>query len=147
MTPTVSETSVTLRPVAPADEPLVFSSWLRSYRTAPAVAQVRGPVYFANQRRVIERILLRAQVLVACSPSEPTDVFGYAVCERTASGLVVHWLYVKHPFRRLGVAGRLLSAAGAGDVATIQHTHETDAGKRLAKRLGSVLNPYLAGAL
>ena len=140
-----AEPTFALRLGNAGDVPLICSSWLKSYRKAPAVAKLRGPVYFDSQRSVVERILGRASVAVACSQSDFADVYGYVVYESLAAGTVLHWLYVKQPFRGLGIARVLLSASGAPRAKSVQHSHETEKGRVLARALGSVLNPYLGG--
>lgn len=134
---------VALRSIVPSDVAFVFSTWLRSYRSA--AEKVSAAVYFQFQREAIERMLSRSRVLVACDPETRGHVLSYLVLESIGGVPVLHYAYTKAPFRRLGIAGSLLSAALAGAEFAPQHTHETPAGRKLIKRVGSTWNPYLGG--
>jgi GNAT superfamily N-acetyltransferase len=91
---------------------------------------------------IVHKVLYRPgiKILVAYHPDEPkeSDAYGYAVIEngmrfptrervgrRTekrmvdAPGPVVHYVYVKQLYRRVGIARALLVAAGVKDVGFI----------------------------
>ncbi len=95
-----------LRPAAKEDESLIFSSWLKSHRDSPTVSGVSNTVYYARFHDLIEAILSApdTQVTVACSPTDPEQIFGYSVRQ----GDVLHWVYVKHAFRKYGL-GKVLA--------------------------------------
>jgi GNAT superfamily N-acetyltransferase len=61
-------------------------------------------------------------------------------------GPVVHYLYVKEPFRRIGVASYLMRTAGVDLKADWSFTHKTAASTRITKRLApqATYNPLLA---
>ena len=130
--------SVAIRPIEPYETPLVYSSWLRSYRTAadPHVGQV---VFFKRHHELIESILSNPSTLVTVltADSSPGTVLGWA-CR---TGTTLHYVYVKEAFRRMGFGTQL---AGGFDT----HTHLTKYGKWLlvsrARKSGaeSVYDPY-----
>lgn len=111
---------VAFRPGEPGDRAFICSSWLRGHhregdwprrlgihRCAQAgygtVEDGRGCScckfshrrYFDEHGLVVERLLERAQVLVACNPERTTQIIGYIVF---GPG-VLHWVFVKEPFR------------------------------------------------
>lgn len=94
-----------------ADHPFIYNSWLKSFRTYSSWAtQVAPTIFFANHKMVIAKLLEEAGVLVACNPDLPDQIFGYAVFTQTGSNVtVLHYVYVKHPFRKMGVAGGLVA--------------------------------------
>lgn len=137
----------TLRALAADDLPFVFNSWLKSFRDAPAVQSIPNSIYFAGQHDRIDRILKSAGLAaaVACNPEDPTQIYGYIVAENATVGSVVHWVYVKHPFRGHGVARGLFAAvvgAGTGPV-PFYYTHRVKASDRLVRERAATFNPYL----
>lgn len=132
---------VVYRPLVADDVPFVFSSWLKSYREE--MRDVPGKVYFHHHQALIQKLLEKAAVYVAANAEDPSQILGYLACQNIRGVLVVHYLYVKAPFRNHGIASSLLQRARAG-VVGIQHSHQTDAGARLMKHVSSVFNPYLA---
>lgn len=134
-----------IREVEEADVPFIFSSWLKSYREAYAVRFISNTVYYAQHHAAIERVLRRAGsfVLVCCDKDDPSQIFGYAVCEKTTSGGVFHWVYCKHPFRGFGIARALEQTAAALMEGPISYTHCTRAMESISKRRDWVYQPYL----
>lgn len=132
----------------PADARLIYDSWLRSQWQLDARHKMTRAVFFPMQRSRIERLLQRSSVVVAYHRAEASEALGYIVLEanHALSTAAVHWLYVKQPYRRLGVARQLICAVQALTGATfLQHTHKSDArAKKLAQRFGSTFNPYAA---
>jgi hypothetical protein len=121
-----------IRPMSKADEPFAYSSWLKSFRDAPAVSGVSNTVYYKCHHDLVEAILSDPNTVahIACAPDDDSQIFGYIV----GSAGVCHWVYVKHPFRTFGLARDL--------VALIQpKVHTTKA--RPSSLIGnSVYNPY-----
>lgn len=139
-----------VRPMQAGDAGLVYDSWLKSYRAAKRQQVEADPAalfnarkYDSSQGQLIDRLLQRSAVIVLCSPSDESEVFGYVVFERLGTRAVLHWLYVKHPFRQLGFARRLFNAA-RGDCALTTHSHATPLGQVLAKKWGSSFYPQLS---
>lgn len=135
------------RRLALDDWAFVYSSWMRSYRAAAFA--ISNPVYYHHQRALIAQLLQRGLCLLVHNPEDAAQLLGFAAAEAVGGVCVLHYLYVKHPFRRLGVA-RALCLEAARQLHTAggyQHTHRTAAGKHLADTLPSTFNPYLTGGL
>jgi GNAT superfamily N-acetyltransferase len=112
----------------------IFSSWLRSYFESEWAPD---KVHMARHHDLISDLLLRSEVLVAHLPGEPDLFAGWICAERTA----IHYCYVKHPYRRDGVATRLLQSLTYGPQA---YTHP--AAKKImvaAARHGFHYDPYV----
>lgn len=134
-----------LRAFESADTAFLFSSWLKSYRDAPAVAGIPNSLYYAGQHALIERLLGQSAVIVACSSEDPSQIMGYGV-GRLSNGptghAALHWLYVKHPFRGFGIAKAIEGALVAG-ATTVSYTHRVKACDRLMRSRPYVFNPFL----
>lgn len=163
---------IVIRKPVPDDLNFILNSWLKSYRweawagvpreqfafckkcdkhpkCATCEREVRqsypsspihGDVYFKEQERLIYEINERSEILVACNVEEPDQVYGWVV----ASSGLLHYVYVKGPFRRFGIGGSLLDRAGVPKGSKATYTHRTRFVDRcLRSRLGE-FNPYLA---
>lgn len=86
----------------------VRKTWLREYadEAAPPVRLTFGPphIYDREHKYCLEAVLERGAVTIACRPSVSSGICGFAVTEDR----VVHFVYVKHRWRQLGVAKLLL---------------------------------------
>jgi GNAT superfamily N-acetyltransferase len=127
-----------LRQMDRGDESFVFATWLKSHRQSRFASVIPADAYFRGHHLVIERILARPSVraTVAHPVGERDTILGYSVSE----GSTIHWVYVKLPFRGLGIARALL-----GDIdvphATISHLTK-DAEKALLRWPCIIHNPY-----
>lgn len=121
------------------DLPLVFSSWLKSYRKHAATQGLSNDVYFSGQRELIARLLQRATVRLLVSVEDPSHIYGWACTELSGGLPVLHYVYVKQTYRRLGFARLLL-----GDLLTtpVAYSHLGEFTGKLAS--GSHFNPYKA---
>lgn len=99
-----------LRPMRASDESFVVSSWHRSYRDADFAAAPTRDAYYDTQRRVIDQCMLSGRVDVATWPDDDDHLLGFVA----HAGAVVHYVYVKEPFRRRGLGKALLEHVAQG---------------------------------
>lgn len=129
-----------IRPAAPTDVPFILNSWLRHYHEhGEGARHVPNDVYFSAQGHhgLVVKLLRESTVLVACTDDDQDAILGWACLAPP----VLHYVYVKAPFRRLGIGRALLSA---GPLDTV--THWTPAVRAWRERgHGYTYNPYLAG--
>lgn len=139
--------SLLLRKVIRADIPFITSSWLESFRNAPMVRGVPNSIYFSYHHKILEELLPRSIVLVACNPADTDQIVGYICAEVFDNCLVVHYVYVKQPLRRLGVAKKLLDTLLESEKpAAVQYTAKTPSIFDFEKQLKEqriIYNPYL----
>jgi GNAT superfamily N-acetyltransferase len=123
-----------------ADElKLVFDSWANSFRKSPWAGCIPNHLYDQVSREVQRSIMDRgARVLVAVTPIEGHEaefpevrrVMGYSVSEPERG--ILHFLYVKAPYRGIGV-GRALKQRTVIDFSAGQqwtYTFRTRASER-----------------
>ena len=55
---------------------------------------------------ILKKILTKCTLLVACDPDDPDVIWGYVAFD--AENPVLHFVYVKGAFRRMGIGTRLL---------------------------------------
>lgn len=118
-----------------ADElKFVFDAWSNSFRKSPWAGCIPNHLYDQVSRETARTILDRgAVVLVAVTPidgQEGRRVMGFVVVEPNRN--VLHFLYVKEMYRRLGIGRALLEAATAEFDPELDYTytHRTKASTR-----------------
>lgn len=143
MTATASiRDEVSLRPATQADLNFILSSWVKSYREH--AGDMPGPIYYEGQRNLVTTLLQRCGATIACDPDDPSAIFGYVVSEKRGPVVVVHYVYVKHTLRRLGIARQLLAEVGARGC---HYTHQTKIGRVIGKKMEAKFNPHLGVTL
>lgn len=119
---------VGFRAAVPDDEAIVFNAWLLAHRKhgdwPPRLSSQR---YFAEHKATIAQLIARSRMLVACNEQRPTQVLGFICWE----GATLHWLFVKQPFRRHGIARELLKLARLNDEPSIRCSHWTQRAEQL----------------
>lgn len=129
-----------LRQATPSDLNFIYNSWLKSYRNSPWAANVPSAVYFKIHHDLIEALIQRSSCVVACDSEDPDQILGFAIVEQRRDLKIAHYVYVKQPYRRIGVATTLLGVFGDIDFSS----HFTRSADKLARNVGAVFNPYLA---
>lgn len=105
-------TDYTLRAARPEDLNFILSTWLRNYRfSSPFAKNITNTVYYKWHEKLVKAILTRPStwVTVACDPTDTNVVYGYIVAE-TQDVNVLHYIYVKKPFRGFGIGKALMDA-------------------------------------
>lgn len=140
--------ALNIRPMDVEDHAFVFNSWMNSYRKGSKLAKsLDYPVYKAGQTDQITRLLLGSDTLIAANPEEPGQIFGYICFTEFEDLTALHWIYVKEPFRRFGIADAMIEAMKAGnnhaETSSIFATHTTHNWRWIAEKWGLRHNPYL----
>ncbi len=112
----MNQFSMSVRSIQPSDTSFIMNSWLKSYRyDSYFTKRITDTIFYKYHHVICTRILERptTQVLVACDPEDSNVIYGYLVYEKDAnsSKYVVHYGYVKGPFRTLGIVSTLLKAS------------------------------------
>lgn len=125
---------IRVRSLLESDKPLVFSTWLRSYRAhGEACRGVPSRRYYDAHHWLVERAMSRADWRVACDPECESSVFGWCCYESGAASDLLHYVYVKEKFMRYGLATLLTEPLGR----TCYYTHTTDVVREL-RRSGKI---------
>ena len=135
---------VQIRSMVPEDESFIYSSWLKSYRNSPNAANMPNQVFYDNHKRIIQNIINTAQVSIICSSEDSDHIFGFICWEPTDSNFdIYHYLYIKYPYRKMGLANYLFDSIGGNSGGTIVITHYNNNLRRKSTELGMIYNPYL----
>ncbi len=116
------------RPSSAEDFQLVLESWLGTWKTARAAGCIPNNMFDQVQTALIEQLLARGMKIDVITPSNrPQQVMGWIAYEadpKAPGKSLVHYLFVKAPFRRRGLANTLLRHVGNDDGRFV-YTHET----------------------
>ena len=153
----MSEPILKVRRGRQTDIPFISSSWLKSFRNGAFVRGIPNDLYFRFHRRIVAELLQRSLVAVLCEREDENQIVGWACAERSEEGaLLVHYVYVKHDFRRAGFAKALIDMLiESEDPVAIFYTHKTRAVMEYRERYQAegrvvdwplkewIYNPYL----
>jgi GNAT superfamily N-acetyltransferase len=129
---------VAIRAASPDEVPMIYDSWIESFRMSHAAGPIPMDMYRTLYREIIRRILTSDGVvaLVAANPEiERDNALGYIICHPASPPIVhvpiVHYVYVKAPFRRLGLARMLMLRAGVDPREEFVYTFKSRAASSL----------------
>ena len=116
----------------PADLNLIRASWFKSFAD-DRDTRIRRDVFDREQNTLIDRLLKAQLPIVVTLKAVPEEVLAW-VCR---SPDIVHYVYVKHAFRRQGIAKMLIRDAK-------YYSHETKSGHKLFAGSAVLFNPFTA---
>ncbi len=118
------------------DMPFIYNSWLISYGSSSGL-HISKDLYFREQQRLIEKLVGNPQVecLVACLPEYENQILGWVCRDRS----IIHYMYVKHPYRKLGIGRTMLNVLGSVKFLT----HHTRISTVICPKWKITYNPYL----
>lgn len=103
--------NVQVRDSKAEDIPLVFDSYLKSWRLSKWAGVISNNNYFEVQRTMLEDLLARGALLKVAHPEGHADIIlGWGLGEVKDGKQVVHYLFIKDSYVGLAVADRILDA-------------------------------------
>ncbi len=134
---------IRLRTATQEDVSFIFNSWLKSYRQSNFARSIANEVYFNEHHKVIEDLVRTNKVTVACSESDSNQLYGYIVAGTHEGFFVLHYIYVKHSFRAMGIGSMLLNSFEHDPSVASVCTHWNRVCDKLGPKYGMVYHPYL----
>lgn len=137
--PGAASKSLAFRDASDDDYPFVIDSWLRSFRTSfasgPLSRERSNDAYRGQIADVMSRP--KARTVVAYHPAVGSeslaDIYGWACCENPQ---VIHYVFTKQGFRRLGIARLVIAAAGVDLAKPYVYAFRTPVVTKIGHRLG-----------
>jgi ribosomal protein S18 acetylase RimI-like enzyme len=148
MGPTLTQPSaqcdlVRLRGYLHEDQACLAWGWLHSYRQSPWARLMHPTTYAKTHRVIIETLLAHArdekaptQLLVACDPQDEHTIYGFACGQKQLSRALLHYVWVKPPFRRQGIASLLVGEVlgnSPAETAPLVVSHASDQALRIVR--------------
>lgn len=97
--------NINIRDMVEEDRSFIFATWLLGLRHGNELyKEIKKESYFSKYKQVIELLLSRSTVKVACLIDDPDVVLGYVVYQ----GDKLHWVFVKKAWRKLSIASQLV---------------------------------------
>lgn len=113
-----------LRKPIPSDINFISDTWLKTYRfKSKWASRIIEGCFYAEHGKMVQRAFRHSVTIVACDPIEPSHIFGYLVGMNRPKADVLHYIYVKKPFRSSGVAADMVDSFQGQDY--LFNTHET----------------------
>ncbi len=140
----IGATPVRIRQATASDAAFIFSSWLKCMRGSSFAREITSTVYYAEQHKVIERLLKTCTVHVACDEANVDDIYGYICAENIDGIFVLHMVYVKHMYRNLGVGTLLLNSIEHNPEHAAIYTQHTPLAVRLSAKYRMTYSPYVS---
>lgn len=101
-------------------------------------------MYYTEHHKIIEKLLRTCEIFVACNDKDPGELYGWACGETRDNIFVLHYIYVKHTFRMIGVGKLILGQFAHNPEHAAIYTHHTKYADRLADKFRMFHNPYIA---
>jgi len=135
---------VEIRRARKSDIPFITSSWLKSNRYGYMVQSVPNTAYYYQHHKILEQVIPRSVVLVACNHEDPDQILGWMCAEVVDTAMVLHYVYVKKSFRKFGLATRLVETMRkVEDPPAIMTTHSNREVRDILEDKEIMYNPYL----
>lgn len=135
---------IKIRPATDQDVAFILNSWLKSYREHGPIAQhVSNTIYFASHHKILQKVIKRATTLVAVNENDDSQIYGYAVGERIEGHFVIHFVYVKQGFRKMGIATSLYNMFEHDRSSVGIFTHHTRMAEKMYMKYNLVYHPYV----
>jgi hypothetical protein len=116
----------TFREARTEDHAFILSTWLRGlYYGGPFFREIEKSSFFKHYQLIVKGILARSQIQIACLKEDHDVILGYAVTQEKNTDVILHWVFVKSAWRRVGLARDLIP----NTVSAV--THLTQVGKSL----------------
>lgn len=134
---------VNFRAPTQEDTSFIFNSWLKSYRSSNFAKDQCNTVYYENYKKIVSEILNRSMITIVCNPDDSNHLYGYIVFEYLpANNLLVHYVYVKHTYRKSNIAKKLIEKVrlSANPILASHHTNAC----RNSKSIIYIYDPYRA---
>ena len=118
-----------IRPYNPkTDESFVYSSWLKSYRNNKYFAHAMdNETYFQFHALIIDTLVKDNNLSILCSKDDEDQIYGF-ICNRP-DNKVIHFIYIKYPYRKMGLGKMLLNdtVGSLSDTTYVSHyNHHLD---------------------
>ena len=109
------EDLIEVRAAEESDLNFVIHSWLRSLRSyEPFYHSMVSGTYYKEHRKLINKALDRGHCLVVTPRNQPQILASYIVWENQAQDTIVHYIYTKNEYRKMGIGSLLMDTIQTG---------------------------------
>lgn len=112
-----------LRDATQDDLSFITSSWMQSYYPQ---SNLSFEDYKHYQNKLVKNILKNSINTVACDETDNNLIFGYIIHDMYINEPVIHYLYVKALYRRMGIAKALIGEVMGNNHEYYIYTHQPE---------------------
>lgn len=136
---------IIIREAQDKDLPFILNSWLVSYYAGSELDdKMESAIYFKEQTFVIHKAMnsLHSHFFVACLPDHQNQILAWVNFNHLHSA--INYIYVKHPYRKFGIASLLIAhCKKVGQAPELWATHYTRISKIVLPKWNLKYNPYI----
>lgn len=134
-------TEFKIRPPKPTDLNFIFSSFSKSMKNESDIGRAcKSSIFFTEFQKVIDLLLEKSAVIIACSPEEEDAIIAYLIF---SPGVAVHYVWVRPSCRRKNIAKDLITEAFP-EAKQVVYTLNTSDAKKIAKDYPELTyNPFI----
>jgi GNAT superfamily N-acetyltransferase len=135
---------IAIRPYRAADNGVVLGPWARQIRSLAPFTEMTTEEFNEHMHGVCCELIRRCTPLLAVHPDYSGQVFGWICSEIKRGQQILHFVYVRKPFRQMGIASALLDSVfpKLGE-APVFLTHPSKTMRYHKDRWRLHYNPYL----
>lgn len=124
---------IVLRDVIPEDINFIRATFLKgTYYGSEWTAAISKDVFFTQYAKVLDNLLLVANIKIACLSDAPDVILGYSIYHQN----ILHFVFVKKAWRLQGIANKLVPLG----ITTC--TAITKPGNAIRRKKGVDFNPF-----
>jgi hypothetical protein len=102
--------NIMLRAPTPDDTNFVIKSWMESSHASDFAVYIPDDIWYDKHKKVITNLIERSLISVLCDTEDPTHMLGFTVYEIIEDVLILHFLYIKYPYRNFGFSKQILQS-------------------------------------
>ena len=106
----LSEFPIKLRHAEKADEGFIYSTWLKSYRQSDWAKDMSNDVFFNTHKEIVMDLIEKATVMMIVDEEDDQHLIGYVCYETVGVHSLIHFVYVKFNYRKLGLLSAVISS-------------------------------------
>jgi GNAT superfamily N-acetyltransferase len=106
------------REICDSDRNFVLNSWQKGLYD-PQFGYLEYAHYSTIINPFLHEIMGRAHVLVVYDTTDPISIYGWCCYEEWEDEIVIHWMYVKKTYRKLGIGKLIFSVVNPKELIPI----------------------------
>jgi hypothetical protein len=134
---------IRLRPANEEDVNFIFNSWLKSFRNSAFARHIPNSIYYTEQHKLIEKLVKNFSVIIACNDEDASQVYGWICAGEVQNIFCLHYIYVKHSFRSMGIAKLLFNSFKHDPSTAGIYTHHCRIADTMASKTNMIYDPYI----
>lgn len=111
-----------IRDKVSADDDFIFDSFLNNYQATSYFAKrIPKQVFMKRHSAILNLIFARPNTVTKIAGDSSYTIFGYIIAEDVTTDAVIHYIYVRPEYQRLGIATTLITELGIKDKFEVSH--------------------------